>query len=168
MFTRPRRAIRSERHFRTPAVRICTAICSRTPYSCIRLCVHKVYQTGRSRCSLYTWCRDIIPLKHVHQAVANNMGRTAFSYTCCTDLYASLKSVPYCSRRSCVQELYQTGRSVAPCTPGVRPLDRSNMFTRPWQTIWNERHFRTPPSNRFLTVPVDSVYRERHFRTPAV
>ena len=32
-----------------------------------------------------------------------------------------------------------------PCTPGVRLPDRSRMFTRPWQTICSERHFRTAP-----------------------
>ena len=81
MFNRSWRTICSERHFRTPTVRICTALRSRTPYSCIRLCVHK---------------------------------------------------------------LYQTGSPVAPYTPDVRPLDHSNMFTMPWQTICRERHLCTP------------------------
>ena len=55
---------------------------------------------------------------------------------------------------------------IATCTQRVRPLDCSWMFTMPWQTIWNKRHFHSPPvrictipSNRSLTVPVDSVYR---------
>ena len=33
---------------------------------------------------------------------------------------------------------------IAPCTPGVRKLDSSSMFTRLWRTICNERHFCTP------------------------
>ena len=91
MFNRSWRTICSERHFRTPTVRICTALRSRTPYSCIRLCVHKLYQTGRSRCSLYTRCTTIRPLKYVHYAVANNLQSTAFMYTRCTYLYGCLQ-----------------------------------------------------------------------------
>ena len=73
MFNGSWRTMCSERHFRTPSVRICTALRGRTPFSCIRLCVHKLYQTGRSRCSLYTRCMTIRPLKYVHYAVANNL-----------------------------------------------------------------------------------------------
>ena len=91
MFNRSWRTICRERHFRTPTVRICTALRSRTPYSCIRLCVHKLYQTGRSRCSLYTRCTTIRPLKYVHYAVANKLQRTAFMYTLCTYLYGCLQ-----------------------------------------------------------------------------
>ena len=34
---------------------------------------------------------------------------------------------------------------VVPCTPSVRLTDRSRMFTKAWQTICSESHFRTPP-----------------------
>ena len=44
------------------------------------------------------------------------------------------------------------GDPVVPCTTGVRLPDRSRMFTRPWQTICSERHFRTPPV-RICTAP---------------
>ena len=42
--------------------------------------------------------------------------------------------------RSCTK----LGGPVTACTPGVRPLDRSSMFTRPWRTTCCKRHFRTP------------------------
>ena len=41
---------------------------------------------------------------------------------------------------------------IATCTRGVRPLDCYRIFTRPWQTIWSERHFHTPPV-RICTIP---------------
>ena len=34
-------------------------------YNSSRFCVQELYQTGRSRCSLYTRCMTIRPLKHV-------------------------------------------------------------------------------------------------------
>ena len=44
----------------------------------------------------------------------------------------------------CVYKYTKLGRVVVPCTSGVQLPDRSRMFTRPWQTIYRERHFRTP------------------------
>ena len=40
-----------------------------------------------------------------------------------------------------------------PCTLGVLLPERSQMFTRPWQTICSERHFGTPPV-RICAVPL--------------
>ena len=37
------------------------------------------------------------------------------------------------------------GGPVGPCATGIRLRVRSCMFTRPWQTIGSERHFRTAP-----------------------
>ena len=95
------------------------------PYSSRRFCVQELYQTERSHCSLYTRGTTLRLLPDVHQAMINNMERTTFSYTCCSDLHDSLQSVPYSSRRFCVQELYQTGRSHCSlytwCTT-IRPL----------------------------------------------
>ena len=44
------------------------------------------------------------------------------------------------------------GGPVAPCTKGVRPPDRSRMFTRRWRTICSERNIRTP-AVRICTAP---------------
>ena len=89
MFTKWWITICSERHFRTPPVRICT-----TPQSRIRT-VHLFYL-----------------------------------YTTCTKL----------------------GDPVVLCTPDVRLRDHSRKFTRLWQTICSERHFRTSPV-RICTAP---------------
>ena len=44
------------------------------------------------------------------------------------------------------------GGPVKPCITDVRLQDLSRMFTRPWQTICSERHFRTGPV-RICTAP---------------
>ena len=54
----------------------------------LRLCVHNLYQTRRSRSNLYNRCRTPRPLTDVHQDMSNNLQRKAFSYSSYTDLYA--------------------------------------------------------------------------------
>ena len=82
--------------------------------SALRLCVYNLYQTGRSRRTLYNRCTTPRPLMDVHQAMANNLQRKALSYTACSDLYVSPKSDPNSSIRLRVYKLQQTMR--ARCT----------------------------------------------------
>ena len=44
------------------------------------------------------------------------------------------------------------GGPVEPCITGLRLQDTSRMFTRPWQTIWSEKYFRSAPV-RICTAP---------------
>ena len=103
------------------------------PNSALRPCVHKMCQTGRSRRTLYNRCTTPRPLTDVHKAMANKLQRKLFSYTSCTDVYDSQKSDTNSSIRLCVCTKHtKLEGPVVPCTPGVRLLDRSRMFTRPW------------------------------------
>ena len=135
----------SERHFRTPPVRIGTAPRSRTRTAELRCvctfykklvdpvvpCTPGVRHPDRSR--MFTrWWRTICTERHFGTppmricAAPLSRNRTAhfgYVYTTCTKL----------------------GGHVVLCTTGVRLPDRSWMFTRPWQTICSERHFHTPP-----------------------
>ena len=73
----------------------------------------------------------------------------------------SLFTIPVdCVYRSCTK----LGGPAVPCTPGVRPLYRSSMFTKPWITICSEQHLCTPTvcictaaSSRFRTALVGCV-----------
>ena len=84
------------------------------PNSALRLFVYNLYQTGRSRRTLYNRCTTPRPPTDVHQAMANNLQRKAFLYISCTDLYGSPKFDPNSSIRLCMYKLHQTGR--ARCT----------------------------------------------------
>ena len=79
--------------------------------------------------------------------------------------------------RICTDPLVQTGTAylgyvyttctklggpVVPCTTRVRVSDRSRMFTRPWQKISSESHFRTLPV-RICTAPRNQTQTE-HLR----
>ena len=89
--TIPCTAICSERHFRTPAVRICTSTQSRTRTVHLRCeYIHYTY-LGRPHSAVYTRCTTPRPLTGVNHAVDSNLQRTAFLYTYCTDLYNSPK-----------------------------------------------------------------------------
>ena len=106
--------------------------------SALSLCVYNLYQTGRSRRTIYNRYTTNRPIMDVHQAVEINLQLTAFSKNYCTDLYGSAISDPRSTIRLCVCTNYtKLGESVVPYTPGVRVPDRSRMFTR--------RHFQTPP-----------------------
>ena len=107
MFTRRWRTICSKRHFGTHPVQIPKS----KRNSALWLCVHNLYQTGRSGSTLYNRCMTPRPLTDVHQAMANNLQRKAFLYSSCTNLYGSMKSDRNSTLRLCVYNLYQTGRS---------------------------------------------------------
>ena len=64
IFTRWLSTTCSERHFRTPPVRIGTAPRSRTRTAQLG-CVHKLQETGRACCTLYTRCTTPRPLTDV-------------------------------------------------------------------------------------------------------
>ena len=152
MCTRRWRRICSERHFSTPPARICTAPRSRTRTTQLG-CVYRNYtklgglfvpctpgvrHPDRSRMFTRRWrtmCSERhfgTPLVRICTAplIRTGTAHLGYVYTTCTKL----------------------GGPVEPCTTGVRLPDRSRMFTRPWQTICSERHFRTPPV-RICTAP---------------
>ena len=79
--------------------------------SALRLCVYNLYQTGRSRRTLYNRCMTPRLLTDVHQAVENNLQGTPFSYTSFMDLYGYRKSDANSSIRLWVYNPYQTVRS---------------------------------------------------------
>ena len=122
------------------------------PNSSIRLCVYKLHQTLRTRSTLYTRCTMPRPLMDVNQAMPNNLLRKAF---CTTNLQISTGPRSW-TRTAHKVYVYTTctklGGPVGPCIPGVGIPDRSRMLTRPWQTIYKERHFRAPPA-RICTAP---------------
>ena len=123
------------------------------PNRALTLFIYNLYQTARPHRTLYNRSMTLRPLMDVQQSMANNLQRKAFLYTSCTDLYGSPKSDPNSPIRLCLCRKYtKLGGPVVPCTPGVRIPDRLRMFTRPWQTICSERHFRTPPV-RICTAP---------------
>ena len=152
MFTRPWQLICSERYFCTPPVRICTASRSRTGTAhlgyvyttCIKLgcpvepCITGVRIQDRSRMFTRPW-QTICSERHFRTppvricTAPRSRTRTAQLGCVCTN-YKKLVG------------------PVVPCTPGVRLPDHSRMFTRPWQTICSERHFRTAPV-RICTAP---------------
>ena len=152
IFNRPCETICSERHFRTVPVRICTAPRSRTrtaELGCVCTnykklvepvvpCTPGVRHPDRSRMFTRQW-RTICSERHfgtppvrICAAPLSRTGTAHFGYvyTICTKL----------------------GGPIVPCTTGVRLPDRSRMFTRPWQTICSERHFRTA-AVRILPAP---------------
>ena len=152
MFTRPWQTLCSKRHFRTAAVRICTAprsgtrtaqlACVCTNYKKLEgpvvPCTSAVRHPDRSQMFNRPW-QTHCSKKHfrtppVRICTASRIwtptARLSYLYTTCTKL----------------------GGPVGPCTTGVRLPDRSRMFTRPWQPICSERHFRTPPV-RICTAP---------------
>ena len=75
------------------------------------LCVHKLHLPGRSRSALYNRFTIPRPLTSVLHTVDNNLKPTAFSYTCCTEQYSSLKYYPNSEFRLCVHKLYLPGTS---------------------------------------------------------
>ena len=152
MFTRPWQTICSERCFRTPPVRICTAPRSRTETAhlgyvyttCTKLggpvepCTTGVRLQDRSRMFTRPW-QTICSERHF---------RTAPVRIC-----TAPRSRTRTAQLACVCTNYKKlVEPVVPCTPGVRLPDRSRMFPRPWQTICSERHFRTAPV-RICTAP---------------
>ena len=134
------------------------------PNSALRLCVYNLYQTGRSRRTLYNRCTTPRPLTDVPQAIANNLQQMAFCtppVPICTSPQSRTRTAHLgCVSTSCTE----LGGPVAPCTTGVRLPDRSLMFIRPWRTICSERHFRTPavricmaPRNQTRTAQLSCV-----------
>ena len=95
--------------------------------SALRLCVYNLYQTGRSRRTLYNRCMNPTPLTDVHQGMSNNLLRKACSYSSYTNLYGFPKLDPNSAVRLFVYNLYQTGRSRRTfynrCTTQRPPMD---------------------------------------------
>ena len=143
MFTKPCQTICSERHFRTAPVRICTDSRSRSrtaQLGCACTCYKKlvgpvvpcspgVRHPDRSQMFTRRW-RIIsseryfgTPLVRICTAPLIRTGtvQLGYVYTTCTKL----------------------GGPVVRCTTGFGHPNRLRMFTRPWQTICSERHFRT-------------------------
>ena len=166
MFTRPWQTVWSEGHFRTPAVWICTPPSNRS----LTVPVDSVYRSSTKLGVPVAPCTPGVRPLH------RSSKFTRPWRTICSKLHFRTPAVWICTpprsrtTYSCNRSEYASctklGGPVAPCTPGVRPLDHSSIFTRRWRTICSERHFHTPavrlcmpPSNRSLTVPVDSVYR---------
>ena len=152
MFTRQWSTMCSECYFRTPPVRISTAPRSRTETAhlgyvyttCTKLggpvepCITVVRLQDRSWMFTRPWqtiCserRFRTPPVRICMAPRNGIRTAQLGY-----VYAN------CSKLE---------GPVAPCTPDVRLLDRSQMFTRWWRIICSECHFRTP-SVRILRLP---------------
>ena len=82
-------------------------------------------------------CTTPQTLTGVHQALGNNLARTAFLYTRCT---VSSSRTPHSCHKLCTQ----TGGHIEPCTLGVQRRKRSRQFTRPWGRIWRKRNFHVP------------------------
>ena len=81
------------------------------PNTALRLFVHKLYLSWRSRSALYNTCTATRPPMAVQHTVCNNLQPMAISYTCCTDLYSFPKYYPNSALRFCVHKLYLPGRS---------------------------------------------------------
>ena len=79
--------------------------------SAFRLFVYNMYQTGRSRRTLYNRCTTPRSLTDAHQAMVKHLQRKSFSYTSCKDLYSSPKSERNSTHRLRVYNLCKTGRS---------------------------------------------------------
>ena len=152
MFTMPWQTICRERHYRTAPVRICMAPRSWTltaQLGCV--CTNYKKLVG-----------PVVPWTPSLRLPDRSRMFTRRWRTICSERYFGTPLV-----RICTDPLVQTGTvhlgyvyttctklggPVEPCTTGVRLPDRSRMFTRPWQTICSERHFRTPPV-RICTAP---------------
>ena len=145
MFTRPCQTICSKMHFHTAPVRICTAPRSRT-------------RTAELGCVCTNYKKLVEPVVPCTPGVRHPDCSRMFTRrwrTICSERHFGIAIV-----RSCAAPLSRTGTAhfgyvnttctklggpIVPCTTGVRLPDSSRMFTRPWQTICSERHFRTAP-----------------------
>ena len=164
-FSTPYTVICSERHFRTPAVRICTVPPSRT--RTVHLgCVY----------TNYTYLGG--PVAHCTPGVRLRDRTRLFSTPCtaiCSERYFCTPAVRICTvpqsrtrtvHLGCVYTNYTyLGGPVAHCTPGVRLRDRTRQFSTPYTAICSERYFRTPavrictvPRSRTRTVHLGCVY----------
>ena len=145
----------SERHFRTPSVRICTV-----PQSLSR--------TAHLGCE-YTNCTYLgNPVAHCTPGVRLRDRSRQFTIPW-TTTYSErhfrtpsecYRTVPQIRTRTayigCVNTNYTyLGGPIVHCTPGVL-RDHSQQFTIPWTTTCSERHFRTPPV-RISTPPTCKI-----------
>ena len=135
----------SERHFRTPPVRIGTAPRSRT----------RTVQLG-CVCSRYTKLGEpVVSCTPGVQLPDRSWMFTRRWSTMCSEWHFRTHPVRIStalqSRTETVDLGYvytictKLGSPVENCTTGVRLPDRSRVFIRPWQTICSESHFRTDP-----------------------
>ena len=134
----------SERHFRTPSVRICTV-----PQSLSR--------TAHLGCE-YTHCTYLgNPVAHCTPVFRHRDHSRQFPLPCTTICSERNFRTPSVRVRTVPQSLSRTadlgceytnftylGNPVAHCAPGDQLRDRSWQFTISWTTTYSERHFRTP------------------------
>ena len=145
MFNWPWQRICSESHFCTPPVRICTASRSRTGTAHLGY----VYTTCIKLGALVEPCITGVPIQDRSRMF------TRLCQTICSKWYFRIVPVQVCTAPRSRTRTAQFGcvctnykklvGPVVPCSPDVRFPDRSQMFTRPWQTTYSDRHFRTAP-----------------------
>ena len=152
MFTRLWRTICSERNFRTPAVRLCTPLTNRS-FTFPVECVYRSYtKLGGPVTPCTPGVRPLDRSSKITRPCRTTCSKRHFRTPAVRICTAPQSRTPYSCNRSEYASCTKLGGPVAPCTPGVRPLDRSSMFNRSWRTICCERHFRTP-AVRICTAP---------------